>query len=472
MGLAALLCAGTALAQGRGASATLPAEINAELQRAQLPAQALVAIVQDVDGASPRLAWRPREPVNPASLMKLLTTQAALDLLGPSWRWKTPVWLDGRLSAAGDGARPGAFRGQVVIKGSGDPSLVIERLWLLGRRLQQLGVRDIDGDIVLDRSAFELPAQDPADFDGEALRPYNVRPDALLFNLKAVQLSVRPDAGAGVARIAIEPPLAGLAVDATVPLNAEPCGDWRTGLKADLAHPSRWRFAGSYPAACGERSWPVAPPEAERTNARLLDALWRSMGGGLSGQVRDGLAPTSAPPSFELESPPLADVVRDINKFSNNVMAQQLFLSLPLALEGRGNPSAARALLTRWATERLGAEADGLVVDNGSGLSRDNRVSAALLAQLLQRAWAGPTMSDLLSSLPASGLDGTLRRSRLAPGRAHLKTGSLRDVAGIAGYVLADNGRRRIVVAVLNHPNAQGGRAVLDAVTQWAMTAP
>ena len=112
-----------------------------------------------------------------------------------------------------------------------------------------------------------------------------------------------------------------------------------------------------------------------------------------------------------------------------------------------------------------------MVIDNGSGLSRDGRVSTLALARLLQHAWSSPTMAELISSLPVSGLDGTLRRSRLPPGRAHLKTGSLRDVAGIAGYVLADNGRRYVVVAIINHPNANRARAALDLLAQWALHA-
>jgi D-alanyl-D-alanine carboxypeptidase/D-alanyl-D-alanine-endopeptidase (penicillin-binding protein 4) len=163
-------------------------------------------------------------------------------------------------------------------------------------------------------------------------------------------------------------------------------------------------------------------------------------------------------------------VVRDINKFSNNVMAEMLFLTLA-AQHGAApaTPEAARAWLRRWWTERLGEAGDEVVVHNGSGLSRDNRLSARALARLLQAAYAGPAMPELMSSLPVAGADGTLRRARGAAGRAHLKTGSLRDVAGIAGYVLGANGRRRVLVAIINHPNANAARPALDALTLWAL---
>ena len=442
-------------------AAPLPPEVAASLARANLPREAMVAVVQEVGSTRPRLAWQPEQPVNPASLMKLLTTFAALELLGPAWSWSTPVWLQGSL-------KDGVLEGNLVIKGSGDPKFVLERVWLLLRRVQQAGVREIRGDIVLDRSAFSAPEQNPADFDGEPLRPYNVRPDALLLNYKALVFTITPDAVRGVASIAADPPLAGVRADTSVPLVSGACDDWRGALRPDFSDPLRMRFAGSFAAACGEKLWSVAYPDPKSYNERALLGMWAVMGGKLGGTVRDGPAPTSKP-SFELNSPALADVVRDINKFSNNVMAQQLFLTLALAQRGSGSPELARELLRQWLVERLGASAArGVVIDNGSGLSRDARLSAELIARLLQLAWASPVMPELVSSLPVSGIDGTLRRSRATLGRSHLKTGSLRDVNGVAGYVLSGSGRRYVVVAIVNHANANAARPALDALVQWA----
>ena len=443
------------------AAPRLPPEVHAALERAQVPPGALAVVVQDVGSSRSRLAWQADVALNPASLTKLLTTYAALDLLGPAWSWSTPVWLQGSIA-------DGVLDGNLVIKGSGDPKLVLERLWLLLRRVQQLGVREIRGDIVLDRSAFTVPERNPGDFDGEPLRPYNVRSDALLLNYRAVAITVTPDAARGVALVGVEPPLAGLLTDPGVPLLPGACDDWRGALKADFGDPLRIRLAGGFPAACGERNWSVAYVEPKAYDERLLTGLWRELGGKLGGTVRDGIAPATKP-SFEVSSPPLADVVREINKFSNNGMAQQLFLTLGLARGAGGTPEASRELVRRWLGERVGKAADGAVIDNGSGLSREARLSALALARLLQSAWASPVMPELIASLPVSGLDGTLLRSRAPPGRAHLKTGSLRDVAGVAGYVLGASGRRLVVVALINHPNANAARPVFDALVQWAV---
>lgn len=443
------------------AARELPPEVTESLQQARVPPDAVAVAIQEAGGAM-RVAHRAQQPVNPASLLKLATTYAALDLLGPAYTWITPVWLDGTV-------HDGVLDGRLVIQGRGDPKLVTERLWLLLRRVRALGVAEIRGDIVLDRSAFVVPERSPAEFDGEPFRPYNVQPDALLVNYKSLLLTFTPDPARGVAAVAAEPPLAGVRVDASVPLADGPCLDWRAALRAELADPSQVRFAGAFPATCGERSWAVAYADPKSFNARAIEAMWRELGGRLSGAVVDGRAPAGVKPSFEVASPTLGEVVREINKFSSNVMAQQLYLTLALERRGTGTPEAAREVLRQWLVEHAGEAAADAVLDNGSGLSRDARMSAALLARLLQRAWSSAVMPELVASLPVSGLDGTLRRSKAPAGRAHLKTGSLRDVAGIAGYVLSDSGRRYVLVAIIQHPNANApeARAALDALVRW-----
>ncbi|MBS0507137.1 MAG: D-alanyl-D-alanine carboxypeptidase/D-alanyl-D-alanine-endopeptidase [Proteobacteria bacterium] len=455
----------SACAAGPAPAQALPATVQAALQRARLPAQALAAVVVPVDaGAAPRLVHRADQALNPASVMKLVTTYAALDLLGPAFTWDTPVYLDAAPVA-------GRLRGNVYLRGQGDPKLVVERLWLLMRRLRALGIDAIEGDIVLDRSAFVLPEHDAAEFDGEPWRPYNAAPDALLLNYKSLAMGFTPDAAAGVAHVRYEPPLARVQLAPSVPLApaGTACGDWRAGLQAQLESAARIAFQGFYPASCGTREWAVAPADPRGFAARAVEGMWRDLGGQLSGRVRDGQVPAGLQPAFGNPSPPLAEVVRDINKYSNNVMTQQLLLTLGLQRGGQGSFEAARAVLAQWWRERMGA-APAPVVDNGAGLSRDARLSPLALAGLLQLAWAAPVMPEFVSSLPLVGVDGTLRRRpALATGGAHLKSGSLRDVTALAGYVLAASGRRYVLVAMVNHPDAGAARPALDALLAWAI---
>jgi D-alanyl-D-alanine carboxypeptidase/D-alanyl-D-alanine-endopeptidase (penicillin-binding protein 4) len=434
----------------------LPPAVDAALARAKLPRDAFVAVVVDAEGKSPpRLSHRADVPVNPASIAKLTTTFAALELLGPAYTWKTPVFIDGPIEG-------GTLQGNLYIQGQGDPKLVSERLWLLLRRVQGLGIRAIAGDIVLDHSAFDVPPQDPGAFDGEPLRPYNASPDALLVNFKSVLMTFTP-AGAR-ALVAVEPPLAGVQFPADVPIARSGCGDWRSALQADFGNPARVRFAGSYGAACGERQWPLAYVDPAGYAARAVAGMWQHLGGSVKGQVRDGRVPAGLAPVFEVSSPPLAEVIRDINKYSNNVMAQQVFLTMGLARATPATFDAAREVVKGWWRERIGGEPPA--IQNGSGLARDERLTAAQLARLLQAAWTSPFMPELVSSLPLAGIDGTLRRSR-SVGAAHLKTGSLRDVHGVAGYVEGAGGKRWVVVAIANHPDAAAVQGAIDALVTW-----
>ncbi|MBI2750725.1 MAG: D-alanyl-D-alanine carboxypeptidase/D-alanyl-D-alanine-endopeptidase [Burkholderiales bacterium] len=458
----------------------LPPEVDAALARAKLPRDAVSVLLVDAQGqAAPRISHRASAPMNPASVMKLVTTYAALDLLGPAYTWSTPVFIDGAV-------RDGTLYGNLTIQGQGDPRLVLERLWLLLRRVQGLGIRAIAGDIVLDRSAFEVPPSDPASFDGEPLRPYNAAPDALLLNFKSVVMTFTPEASSHVARVQYDPPLAGVQMPATVPLLAGDCGDYRTALKADFSDPNRIRLAGGFPVSCGEKVWTVAYADPASFATRAVQGLWQDMGGKLAGSVRQGNLPTGASaqqPAFELRSAPLAEIVRDINKFSNNVMAQQVYLTLGRVLPGpageAGEPplqpgsfDASRAVVQQWWKERFGAS-DMPVLDNGSGLSRNERISAQALGRLLQSAYGSPLMPELMASLPITGVDGTLRRARSrASGSAHLKTGSLVDVVAVAGYVHGAGGKRWVLVALVNHANARAARPAIDALVEWAAKAP
>jgi D-alanyl-D-alanine carboxypeptidase/D-alanyl-D-alanine-endopeptidase (penicillin-binding protein 4) len=443
----------------------LPAPIAAALAHARIGPEAVFLWVGPTSPGPARLTHQAELPANPASLIKLVTSAAALDLLGPLYTWSTPVYVDGPISQ-------GVLHGSLLLRGRGDPRLVSERLWLLLQRVQQLGVREISGDIVIDRSAFELPEIDPGAFDGERHRPYNVQPDAFLVNGKTVTLSFHPDPALGLVRLGAEPLLSGVDIPTSVPLlRSGDCGDWRSALQADFSQPDRVRFAGRFALSCGDKAWPVAYVEPASFNARAIAAMWRQMGGKLAGKVREGRVPPGLTPVLDFISPTLPEVVRDMNKYSNNLIAQQIFLTLSLAQQGVGRYEASRELVQTRLRERAACGSDELQIDKGSGLSRQERISAACLARLLQWAWASPWMPELLASLPIAGQETTARRASGAAGRAHLKTGSLNNVAALAGVVDLANGQRQIVVALINHPLAGSdeARAALDAVLRWTL---
>lgn len=438
------------------AASALPAGVQQALAQAGIPAAAVAVVAQPVSGATATLRHRGDAALNPASLMKLVTTTAALELLGPATTWRTEVLADTPPDANG------VLAGDLTLRGSGDPKLTYDRLWLLLRELRARGVREIRGDLVIDRSAFVPADHDPGAFDGKLLRPYNVGPDALLFNFATLHLTLVPEAT--TVRVLADPLPAGFEVVNRLQLNDKAgCGDWRERLDAKLTT-AQLTLSGSYPRSCGEKRWHLAG----LPNALLLHGVftrfWRELGGEFAGQLRERTTPASAVVLATSESPALGELVRDINKYSNNVMARQLFLKL-----GDGDTARADRTVRDWLAQKK-LDFPELVLDNGSGLSRKERISADHLAQLLAVTWASPIMPELMASLPIVAVDGTTKKRyngvRYA-GQAHLKTGSLEGVRGIAGFLLDKTGRRHIVVFIVNHPNAAQAQPAFDALLEW-----
>lgn len=467
-----ILCLGAGLA-APGPSAlgndALPATVAQALRAAGIPPGNVALLVQEVGSPRGSLALNPAAPMNPASTMKLVTTYAGLELLGPAYRWRTEAYLNGNL-------REGVLEGDLVLKGYGDPKFDYEAFWMLLRGLRGKGLREIRGDLLLDRSRFARNGGDTGRFDGDEFRPYNVLPDALLLNYKSLRFSFAPDAERGAVRIAVQPRPPGFEVSNALRLAAEgACPEGRAFR--DLLRPTfesaprpRASFAGQYPLACGERDLHVALIAPNEYAAGAMRELWTETGGVWNGNARDGAARDGAKPFLSVDSPALAEIVRDINKFSNNVMARQLFLTI--GAESTGAPAraedAARAI-REWLA-RKGIAAPELVIENGSGLSRAERISAASMMALLQAAWRSALMPEFIASMPLAAVDGTMRRrlkSDPVAGQAHVKTGLLSDVRAIAGYVLDRQGRRHAVVMMVNHPNAHQSQAAQDALLAW-----
>ncbi len=448
------------------AMAALPAPVRDALAKAGVPESAVGAVVEPVASGPRLVSHQPDRPLNPASAMKLVTTFAALDLLGPAFTFRTDALVTGAVSG-------GVLEGDLVLKGGGDPKLTYERLWQLARQLRARGLREIRGDVILDRSYFAPVAHDPAKFDGESRRAYNVGPDALLLNFKAVDFRFIPD-GAGV-RVVGEPDFPNVEIASRVKLVKGPCNNWRHGLKYDIDENGLLAtvvFSGTYPADCGEKAWPLSLFDPDRYAEAAFRWIWSETGGRFSGKVRAGAAPAGATLFLRFESEPLAAIVRDVNKFSNNVMARQVFLALSAEKAGvPGEASASARVVGEWLAAK-GIAAPGMVLENGSGLSRADRISAGSLAAMMRAAWAGPVMPELVSSLSLFAVDGTFKtRNGSFAGQAHLKGGTLTGVQAVAGFVLDAKGERRVVVMIVNHENANRAQGALDALVEWAYQA-
>ncbi len=441
-------------------AAPLPPAVLQELKSAGIPLDAVAVSVHEVGAKRSLISLNDATPMNPASTMKLLTTFAGLELLGPAYTWKTEAYLDGKLEN-------GVLQGDLILKGYGDPKFTIEQFWLWMAELRARGLREIRGNLVIDHSFFDLPPIDSGAFDNDPVRAYNVTPDALLLNFNTLRLRYLPENGR--LHAIIEPPIDGIVLDnQLVAKSTGSCDNWDDTILVQ-ATDERLLLQGGYPAECGEREHNLSVLSHTRYVEAVFRAVWQQLGGSFSGKPRDGVTSSQAKLFSTHRSEPMSLVIRDINKFSNNVMARQLFLTLADTTGEVASIPRSSAVMRGWLAKQ-GLDFPELVLENGAGLSRKERISAGHMAQLLQSVTESPYSAELIASLPILGVDGSVKKrlkNSPAASHAHLKTGTLDGVKTLAGFVQAQSGKQWIVVFFINHPNAKRAQAAQDALIEW-----
>ena len=473
---AALACATPAQARIKAkhpsvnVSTVLPATVMAGLAHAHVPLSAISVVIEKVGDRTPIVALNAGKPMMPASTMKLVTTYSGLSILGPDYRWRTSAYADGNLDASG------ILHGNLYIQGTGDPKLVPEELIDLVQKIRKAGINGIDGALVLDKRYFDPSTRDLPPFDDDATAPYNVGPDPLLYAFKSLSFTLTPSPDGSVA-IDVIPALAQLQIDNQLHATGGPC---RGELPTPAVTPQPngtviASFAGDYAERCGPRTLNVAVLDHSAFFAGGFLALWQQTGGTFTGATREGPVPAEARLIATHEGPVLSDIVRDINKFSNNTMARNLFLTIGAVTSKPPATPEKSAHAIEAFLQKSGLNMEYLSLDNGSGLSRDEHITALSLADLLQAANASPVAQVFVDSLPVAGVDGTMRNrltSQPVGGNAHIKTGTLRDVRAIAGYVASADGVSYIVVSIINDPHSEAARAAHDALLEWVYQGP
>ena len=462
--------------------AALPERIARIADALDVPQSEVSIWVGDLADGDPILAHHADTLRTPASTLKVLTTFAALQGLGPAYRWRTEAWALGPVEN-------GVLRGDLLLRGYGDPYLVEEQFWKFLKGLRQAGLEKIEGDLVFDSSFFALPEENAGAFDGRPDRVYNVLPHALLVNFNAARFEFSPAADGRSVDVAVTPALAELGVDNRLRIAQRDCSGYQRGVALNVVdgdgERDRVMLEGRFPSACDRYAMTRTVLRPESYAFGLFDVYWRQLGGELGGHWHPGTLP---PEFLEVDgnederhpallhahqSPPLGDVIRLVNKYSNNVMTRHLHLTLGAKrFDAPATPQKGDAAVHE-VLERFGIATDGLVIANPSGLTREARISAAQMGRVLVAAWNAPYMPEFVSSLSLVGVDGTARR-RLSgdagAGRMHVKTGTLDEVSAIAGYVHAKSGRRLAVVVMVNGPLAHRGpgHEIQDALLQWA----
>lgn len=440
----------------------LSPNVQKALKASKLQDNALSLVLVPLNGPGTPTLYNADVSVNPASTMKLVTTYAALEMLGPNHQWKTEFYTDGTLSG-------GILNGNLYLKGGGDPKLNMEKLWLLMRDLRANGVQQVTGDLVLDRGFFIQPQLPEFNDDGnDENKPFLVKPDSLLVNLKALRFVARNDGGRVL--VSVEPPIASIRIENQVKaVNSKQCaGGVRYNPVPQADGSVTVTVGGQLGDGCSSQTYLSLLDHATYT-AGAVRAIWKELGGSIQGKDRLAPTPGNAKVLARAFSPDLAEIIRDINKYSNNTMAQQLFLSLGAQFRNEADgddAKAAQRVVRQWLAKK-GITAPHLVMENGSGLSRAERVSAREMAAMLQAAWRSPYSAEFISSMPIVGTDGTMRKrlkTTAMAGEAHVKTGTLNTVRAIAGYSRDVNGNTWAVVAILNDPKPWGASSVLDQV--------
>ena len=460
------------------AHAQLPAPVASVLAQQGLPEDALGVLV--LKGEAVVLSHQADRPMQPASTMKLVTTLASLERLGPAFRGRTELRTAGTIDK-------GVLRGNLILKGGADADLSGADLENMLRALHYQGIRRIEGDLVLDRSVWQPARLDVGvpPFDEAPEAYYNVIPDALLVNKNMLQIDMRSTNRR--LKLAMQPELDRVGIGSNMTLIDADCAKWEDGWKLPTAVRQKdgrikVLLHGTFPKDCA-RSYSINVLDRDDYIDRLFRQKWKELGGKFSGKTIEGAAPPEARLLAEHTSRSLPELVRDTNKPSDNLLARTLFLSLgslqadpaagSFAIPSNGETTFARAdaAVREWMRAHRIDDA-GFVIENGSGLSRTERITPQQMAYLLQAGLRSNWAPEFQASMPIAAIDGTLRRrlqGTAAAGRARLKTGTLRNVVALAGYVPDANGVQNVFVAMVNSEQAGNGRgrAVLDALVDW-----
>lgn len=380
--------------------------------------------------------------LNPASTMKVLTAATALKTLGPSYRFTTDLFVDGTVDGAG------VLQGNLYVKGGGDPTLVVEKLWKLVLDLKLEGIERIAGDVVYDESYFgtdhHLPGWDKEE-DLERGPSYFPELSALSLNFNTIAIVVAPGREVGeAARIRLETP-ASAYVTLVNEVTTSSSGSWRRlDIKREITDPTiTFTLEGSIPAGSEVRKYYRTVAEPTSHFMAAFEEMLASQDVVVTGKHKRGTTPEGATLLVRQQSTSLAAILMDMNKFSNNFIAEQVLRAMAAEVKGAPGTTAAGVEVIHDYLVDLGIPDGSFTLVNGSGLSRDSFLTPEQLTTVLVDMAKDPRVGhEFTGSLAISGRDGTLfNRLTEAPGRLRGKTGTIDGVHCLTGYVEGTGGR-------------------------------
>ena len=417
----------------------------------RMRADEVAVYVRDLATGEVIASHRADAAVNPASTMKLVTTFAALRALGDDYRWLTEWKSEGSI-------KDGALDGDIYWVGSGNPVFDQNDLLDMQNQLRVQGITRINGQLVLDRSVWSSSGSADG-FDDDAAEAFATAPDPQMLAYKVVW--AKPERNVlGDAVVSLNPPLPNIPQQTQISVYADAGGECKS-LKPYLSATYRGgtlSFKGRVPERCLGQELFVNMLDPVTFAGKSFVNHWRVAGGGIGEGWRTGNTPARATTVAANQSKPLAEVLADMNKNSNNVIARSLLLTLGERAGQAHTVQNGQAEIRRQLVQ-AGIDTETLVLENGAGLSRRERVTARMLGEMLAKAYAAPFQTAFIDSLPVAGYDGTLKsRFKQVGSPLRLKTGTLKNVRALAGYWLPQTpAQHPLALVVIINSERSGG---------------
>ncbi len=444
----------------------IPDDLSYKLEKIPLNKNSYSILVKEVNSDTPIVAWNSYKPRTPASVIKLLTVYSGLLGLGYDYRWETKFYYTGYIDSRG------RLKGDLIIKASGDPTLKTKDLDEIVNDIKSFGIKTILGNIVIDRTLFSVPMKNSSGFDKNRYSPYNAMPDAMMFNKRQSTLCVTPR-GRSLKISRIDHDKSYRIVNNLKVVNGS-CRrgrSWpRVRIITDKNQRSIITLSGRISNRCGRRTICKVVSMPHRSFYFALKDKLKSEGIKFKGTLKLKKVPRKAKYLFSHYSPPLEEVISTIAKHSDNLMARQLFLTLGTQFYSPPINTLKASRAVKRILNRYNILEGTTIISNGSGLSRKSKVTARTLANLLQHGYEHYG-ERWMNTLSIAGVDGTIRRrfqNSIVYGRAWMKTGTIKGVANIAGYVEGASGQIYIVVVLVNdRRSAIYGRRLANTIIEW-----
>ena len=415
--------------------------------------------------SEPLITHNEKNFFNPASLAKIVSTFIALEVLGPQFSWQSDFYHNGTIN--GD-----TLNGDLIFKGRGDATFSINNLENSIRKIQRKGLKKINGNLILDMSYFGLDSKEKT-FDNDPMRAYNALPTPVVIQSNTMNfIFTTKDSNLDIES---NPDIEYVTIKNNIKITNNRCIDWKSKLNYRTKKENskiKVIFSGKYSRKCGTKSINLSVLDDNKYFYNIFKDRWNANGGDFSGDLDvTFIKGTDWKVLHSHISKPLSEVIRDTNKYSLNLLARNTMLTVLaedsdlLVLE-----SSVNKYVQKW-LKKNNLPYKGLFFENGAGLSRNSVLTSEQLLLLMEKIYYDPLMPEMLSSFPISGVDGTLKRRMNYSSfkkSAHFKTGSMKNVNAIAGFLLDKNKEMKIFIFIMNDLAAKDSHRLQEALITQA----